>query len=476
MLIFLFFINLYHYGVDIVKIRGINPKVLIVEDESIIYLHFKDMLELWEYAVIGPAMSGHDAISYTERENPDIILMDINLDSNFDGIQAVEIIQKRFDIPIIYITSSTNSETLERAKRTAPYAYLVKPINDYDLRTTIETVLARYALEKKIKETEEFSTSLLEYSPNPILVLNQDSSVKYANPAIEKLTGYPAKDLIGQKLPSEWQNKYELNNAINGELKKSEIIIKNKNGKKSHIIINFAPVYTENKFKYLLAIWVDISLQKELQKQILDISDKERIRIGTDLHDGIGQYLTGISYLLSAVNEKVNNNEQVSKDELSKIIKMIDETKTHMRMISKGLVPVYNLKNGLMLAIQELCGNIEYVYGVKCPFACNINLEIKNNSTSTHIYYIILEAITNSIKHGNATKIIVEIKTKKEDLLISILDNGTGINNSPNKNSGIGMDLMRYRADLISGEITFKPGKNGGTRVSCMIPDFFKNL
>jgi CheY-like chemotaxis protein len=123
-------------------------KILVVEDESIIALNIKKKLKSFGYAVPAIASTGEEAIKMTEITFPDLILMDVMLKGGMDGVQAIEEIRKRFDIPVIYLTAYSDDEVLERAKLTQPYGYIVKPFKANDLRTNIEIALYKHKMDK----------------------------------------------------------------------------------------------------------------------------------------------------------------------------------------------------------------------------------------------------------------------------------------------------------------------------------------
>lgn len=124
-------------------------KILVVEDESIIALNIKKKLKSLGYAVPAIASTGEEAIKMTEITFPDLILMDVMLKGNMDGVQAVEEIHKRFDIPVIYLTAFSDADVLERVKLTKPYGYIVKPFKVDDLRSNIEIALYRHKMDRE---------------------------------------------------------------------------------------------------------------------------------------------------------------------------------------------------------------------------------------------------------------------------------------------------------------------------------------
>jgi two-component system, response regulator PdtaR len=132
-----------------------NPKILIVEDESIVAKDLKQRLENMGYSVLGTVSNGEDAISKSNEMQPNIILMDIILKGDLDGIETAQIIKKLHDIPFIYLTSYYDDEILERASRTNPYGYLTKPFDDIGLYTSIQMALFKYQREKKLKNNSK---------------------------------------------------------------------------------------------------------------------------------------------------------------------------------------------------------------------------------------------------------------------------------------------------------------------------------
>ncbi|MBI5681305.1 MAG: PAS domain S-box protein [Methanobacterium sp.] len=186
-----------------------SANILIIEDESITSMGIKNKLERLGYTVSGIETSGNDAIKKAGELNPDLILMDIVLKGEIDGINAAKKINQRFSIPIVYLTAYFDNETLKRAKLTNPGGYITKPFSDSDLKSTIETALYNHGLEKKLKESEELYRNLFKYSLNGVAlheIVTDDKGhpVDYifldVNPAFEKLTGLRSEDIIGERV------------------------------------------------------------------------------------------------------------------------------------------------------------------------------------------------------------------------------------------------------------------------------------
>ncbi|PAV13964.1 hypothetical protein ASJ81_15800 [Methanosarcina spelaei] len=127
-------------------------RILVVEDEHIVAMGIKKMLKNLGYTVTGVASSGKDAISKAESTFPDVVLMDIMLKGDMDGVEAAKEIRERFDVPVVYLTAYSDNKILERAKKTEPFGYIVKPFDEKDLHSSIEVALHKHRTEKEKPE------------------------------------------------------------------------------------------------------------------------------------------------------------------------------------------------------------------------------------------------------------------------------------------------------------------------------------
>lgn len=139
-----------------------SSRILIVEDESIVALNIKNRLEALGYIIVATTSSGESAIQIAQENNPDLVLMDIKLKGVIDGIEAATQIWNRFQIPVVYLTAYSDEETVERAKVTEPYGYILKPFEAKDLGTTIEISLYKHQMERKLREREQWLTTTLK--------------------------------------------------------------------------------------------------------------------------------------------------------------------------------------------------------------------------------------------------------------------------------------------------------------------------
>ena len=175
-----------------------HPVILVVEDEIVVAMEIEEKLKSLGYEVSSLCSSGEEAISQVQERRPDLVLMDIKLDGKLDGIQAAELITNRDDIPIVYLTAYADEKTLERAKQTEPFGYLVKPFSEAELHTTIEIALHKHAQEGKIKESAHWFESVIDVLGSALIVTDQDGIVRHVNHVAETLTGRTLQDAVGK--------------------------------------------------------------------------------------------------------------------------------------------------------------------------------------------------------------------------------------------------------------------------------------
>jgi PAS domain S-box-containing protein len=238
------------------------------------------------------------------------------------------------------------------------------------------------------------------------------------------------------------------------------------------LVIGAYPVLdSQGNLMGVVQVTRDVTSQRELEKQILDASDKEQQRIGQDLHDGLGQHLTGISFLASVLHQQLSNRSIGEAVDALRIMEHSNTALGLMRTIVKGLCPVSNDPGGLMLSLRALTSNIEKLYGISCCFICREPVLIHNNTMATHLYYISNEAINNAVKHSGGNHIEVSLERDANIVQLRISDNGTGcLLENNNELKGIGLRTMAYRCKMIGADIKISSVPAEGTTITCSLP------
>lgn len=177
-----------------------KAQILVVEDESIVALDLQKKLMRLGYGVPALAASGREAIAQSARIRPDLVLMDIRLQGDMDGIEAAEHIRTHLNLPVIYLTAYADETTLQRAKISQPYGYLLKPLAERELQISIEVALYRHNLEQKLEQSEQWLSAVLDSIREAIIATDEEGQIKFMNPVAETLTGWSQAESLGRDL------------------------------------------------------------------------------------------------------------------------------------------------------------------------------------------------------------------------------------------------------------------------------------
>ena len=175
-------------------------QILIVEDVAIVSMDLRFKLEALGYSVPAVISSGEEAVDAVSRLHPDLVLMDINLSGEMDGIVAAAQIRDQIDVPVIYLTAYADEATLERAKLTEPFGYLLKPLDPRALQSAVEVTIHKHQIEKRLKESERWLSAVLRSTSDAMITTDRDGSVNLMNPAAESLLGLTRSQALGKKL------------------------------------------------------------------------------------------------------------------------------------------------------------------------------------------------------------------------------------------------------------------------------------
>ena len=183
-----------------------KPRILIVEDEVVVAEEIRNCLEALGYTVVAVVISGEDAIGKAEELRPALVLMDIRLTGPIDGVEAAEQIQSRFGIPVVYLTAYADQATVQRAKITEPFGYVLKPFTPQALHSTIEIALYRHEMGRKLRDSEERMRRLIETMAEGVVLISADGQITQANPAAEHILGLEQSEIQDRSyVGPEWE-------------------------------------------------------------------------------------------------------------------------------------------------------------------------------------------------------------------------------------------------------------------------------
>ena len=216
------------------------------------------------------------------------------------------------------------------------------------------------------------------------------------------------------------------------------------------------------------ALQRDIEERAEMARDILDISGGERARIGRELHDSIGQEMVGVTFLSRAVQSDLADERPEEAERVGRIADYVENIITGMKRIVRGLLPVDIMDKGLVVALAQLAREATRMYRVECRFSCDNEegCRLSDNALATNIYRIAQEAVGNAAKHASASRITIQLTAEQRVNVLSIADDGHGIQQKDG-HAGMGMKIMRYRAELARGSLEVHSKPEEGTRIVC---------
>lgn len=337
-------------------------------------------------------------------------------------------------------------------------------------------ILVRKNTEEPLRESEERYRSVMEAVPDPVVVYDIKGNVVYLNPAFTRVFGWSWDECKGKKLdhfvPDEnWpETNQMIQKVLSGEtLYGVKTKRYNKAGHIIHVSISGATYRDRNSnLAGSVIILMDITKSVELEKRVMEIGDMARQTIGQDLHDDLCPQLIGILGLSTVLNSELADSE-ASVRKLSENIKtLIENSIEKTRILAHGLCPVHMVSHGLNTALKEYIDSVNNATEVSVIYeGLDIDLEFSNTAV-TNLYYIAREAVNNAVKHSKADNIKLTLDKTGEWLSMIIEDNGIGIVENQIAD-GIGMQIMRYRANLIGANYDIRTGNYAGTTVEVRI-------
>lgn len=344
----------------------------------------------------------------------------------------------------------------------------------------LATAISRIQFEHELRDTAARLKGVVSTAADGIVTINETGIVETVNPAAERIFGYSAAEVVGRNIsmlmPEPYRSehdKYLERYRRTGERRiigvGREVRGRRKDGSEfpMDLAVSATNLGDQRIFTGLVR---DITARKQLEEEILKISDHEQRRIGSDLHDDLCQRLAGIRFACDALKGVLPNDRTGgAKKRLEKISAEVSSAIDHTRMLARGLAPVALEANGLVSALEELAQSIARLSGVKCSLQGDKNVMVRDSLAATHLYRIVQEAINNALKHARPSRIVVSLKKCDARIQLAVEDNGKGFSPDASKHAarGMGLRTIAYRAGMINADLKVDSVLGKGTRVTC---------
>ena len=572
-------------------------RVLVAEDDAIMSEAICDRLTDAGYEVVARAESGAVAVEAALALRPDLILMDVRLEGDMDGIRASELINEKMRVPVIYLTGDSDHKTLQRAKAASAYGYVLKPFHIKNLIVAIEVAVDRFEMEQRLEDSQLTYATILGSIAEGVIAVDTQGRVRFMNGVAERLTGWSTReaqlepleailditdsagdrpvvaltagvlasrttcslgpdafvtsckgiqvpvdggmscvvDSLGRvvgasmtlrdvasarKAESDLRTMAEqlravVDTAVDGVLmfdaagtvlmgnpacerlfgyssaeltgRKLETIIPSSRlaayGKPPRTTIcrrrdrstfpaemSVGEAHTPGQPLFVGVIH-DVSERRALEAAFLDAVGREQRRFATDLHDGLGQELTGLSLILSSLRTAAREAHSPHAPDLDQAQFIVQQALQSCRTIARGLSPIGPTEGGLVGALRDLVSRFKGPGMPSVEFSAGDDSRLHMSpAAADHLYRIAQEALANALKHANANAIKITLDIEPELVRLEIRDDGEGVKIMGADAAGLGLRTMQYRASLIGARFEIAPLQPNGTRVFCDCP------
>jgi PAS domain S-box-containing protein len=592
------------------SVRGL--RVVVAEDDGIIADVICNRLTDMGCEVVATADTGAGAIEAAISTRPDVVLMDVQLKGDMDGIRASELMNEKLRVPVVYLTGDSDQKTLARAKAASAYGYVLKPFHIRSLIAAIEVAVDRFEMERRLEDSQlSYATilgsiaegviavdlqgrvrfmnavaerltgwrnSLAQHEPigtvlqlsdaggarseqNPIervltermifplgeetwvtsrdavlvqvdgtmacivdsldrvvgasitlrdvtserraalelktmaqqlravidtavdgvLMLDAVGTILMFNPACNRLFGYSSGEIIGRNIGTLMPAALQ---ALSGSAARTDppcdrppivstaraMTCRRRDGSLFPAEVSIGEAQDSNE-PLFVCIAHDVSERRRLEAAVLDAVGLEQRRFATDLHDGLGQELTGLAYLLSALASEARSESGAQGAELERAYDVAKRALQSSQTIARGLSPIGATEGGLISALRDLVARLQGPSGPVLSISVVETSRLTLGPAVTdHLYRIAQEALSNALKHSQATAINVTLVIDADHVRLEICDDGTGVRAPDANPAGLGLRTMQYRASMIGARYEITSVKPHGTCVSCECP------
>ncbi len=482
--------------------------ILIVEDSVTTAMYIDRMLNDRGYEKIRRAVSGTEALTMVREEPPDLVLMDIMLEEDMDGIETTHTIKEYLDVPVIYITANTDERNLQRARETNPHGYLIKPINDFELYTVVEMALFRHQLEKKIAESEERYRTLLSSISSILIGIDTGAIITHWNAVAENTFGRTASEVIGRSIYDFeiCRDREAIRDGIsrsrsgNEAVSLTDIPFTNRNGEEGYLGITISVIRSPGgTITGFLLYGKDVTEKRMLEQQLIQSSKMASLgEMATGIAHEINQPLNVIKIAAQLVKDSIIENDytpgfieersDVILSQVEKASGIIDHIRTFGRkddLNFTDLDPHKPIRDAFTLLGEQL-KNHSIEYSLELDHAECIISGDANRLEQVFINLIInaRDALdTYECSDQKSIKVLSLHDADNGTIVIHFEDNGPGIPDTGvnkifepffttkevGKGTGLGLSISYSIIKSHDGSIKVSSGK-AGTRFTIALP------
>lgn len=501
-------------------------RVLLVEDSESDGILLLRELKRNGYAPVSERVETEEAMTAAlERRGWDVVVADYVL-PKFSGPGALKLMQSRgLDLPFIIVSGHIDEDTAVASMKAGAHDYVMKdrltrlvPAIEREMNEA-ETRRARRKSETEFVREQTFRRTIEDSIPSGIAAVDAEGKLTYVNPAFCELVGWSESELLGLKSPFPFfppgetkmmQRALDEIAADRAAHDGYELRFQHRNGKIFDVLLLLRPFKdAHGKLSGWLGSATDItqrkhaeealrrahdeleqrvrertadlvsanqeleksiSERKRLESELLDITEKERRRIGLDLHDDLGQRLAGISLMMKGLEVVLRKKKAPEAQEAEKIATLITQTVDHASNLAHDMAVSEAPEKDLASALGGLVHDIQNLFKITIQFKVEGKIPVVEKNVVSQLYKITQESITNAVKHGKAKQVTVQLERQPKQLVLTIRNNGLPFPSMIDQKKGMGLRIMNYRANTVGATLEVKPAKPKGAVVTAVLP------
>jgi PAS domain S-box-containing protein len=330
--------------------------------------------------------------------------------------------------------------------------------------------IARIRAEEGLRRSEAHLRTIVHNAPIALLAGDKNGLITFEDGQALKALGTKAGEHVGHAVAEVYRDFPAIAESVNRTLAGEEFSSVLALGS-TVLECHCAPSRDESgSIAGFLSVATNVTERIRLERQILEISDREQGRIGQDIHDGLCQQLVSIAFDANSMEKSLASQSLAESRFVRRIATLLDEAISEARRVSRGLYPVRLESEGLVSALKDLANSTNERFNLRCVCKADLPDLICDVTTATHLYRIAQEAVNNAVKHSAARSVAIHLAESDGQIELAIQDDGRGIGQPPRRTSGMGLHIMDYRARSIGGALRVQPMDGGGTVVICRVP------
>lgn len=348
--------------------------------------------------------------------------------------------------------------------------------------------------------------AIFEATVDAVITIDERGTIERFNPAAERVFGYPRAEVVGRNIamlmPEPYRSEHDgYLDAYHRTGRRRIIGIgrevegRRQDGSTFPMDLAVSEVRLADGRRVYVGLVRDISERRALEHEVLRVAEEERRSLGQDLHDGLGQMLTGTGLIARGLARQLANDGSLRAADADELVELLAEADAYARSLARGLVPVEMEAHGLAHALGRLADQATRLFGIACHIEADPAAPVPDATAASHLFRIAQEAVSNAVRHGRARSVVIHLDAADGALRLAIADDGVGFGRASGRSDpagqdvppevpapvragperrgddrGMGVRIMHYRARVVGGTLVIGPGADGGTVVTCTLP------